>query len=61
MPDPQEPITVTVKQAEQKSGLGHTTIYDLIAKGELKTVLIGRRRLIDYASLKARLAPQSAA
>lgn len=50
-----EPITVTIAETRKISGLGTTTIYDLIKQGKLKTAAIGRRRLVNYASLKALL------
>jgi excisionase family DNA binding protein len=48
-----KPISVTVKTAREITGLGNTTIYELIKRGELKTVSIGRRRLILYDSLES--------
>jgi excisionase family DNA binding protein len=50
-----EPITVTIAETRKISGLGTTTIYDLIKQGKLKTSAIGRRRLVNYASLKTLL------
>jgi excisionase family DNA binding protein len=47
-----KPISVTVKTAREITGLGNTTIYELIKRGELKTVSIGRRRLILFDSLE---------
>jgi len=47
-----KPIAVTVASARKASGLGTTTIYALMKEGKLKTKLIGRRRLILYASLE---------
>ena len=37
------------------SGLGRTKLYELITKGEIESVRVGTRRLIVFASLKARL------
>ena len=54
---PVEPLTVTIQQAILLSGLGNTTIYALIGEGKLKSTTVGKRRLIDYASLKALLTP----
>src|SRR6188472_4321545 len=34
-------------------GLGKTTLYDLVAKGELETVKIGRRTFIPSDSVQA--------
>ena len=50
------PLAVTVPAARRISGLGRTTIYRLIADGELKALKIGRRRLIDYNSLRSLIA-----
>lgn len=50
-----EPITVTVRRACEVSGLGRTHIYELMKQNKLKTRVLGRRRLIFYASLKALL------
>ena len=47
-----KPLTVTVKTARQITGLGHTKIYELIKQQKLKTVTIGKRRLIFYQSLE---------
>lgn len=48
-----EPLAVTVPVALQISGLGRTTLYSLIARGKIKSVRVGSRRLISFASLKA--------
>ena len=45
------PLTVTVDEALKLSGLGRTTLYSLIKTNKVETVLIGRRRLIRFASL----------
>lgn len=50
-----EPITITVTDALKLGGIGRNTLYKLIGRGEIKSTTIGRRRLIDYASLKERL------
>ena len=50
-----EPITVTIAETRKISGLGTTTIYELIKQNKLKATLVGRRRLVDYASLKSLL------
>ena len=47
-----KPITVTIETALKCSGLGRTKLYQLIGEGKLKTVTIGRRRLVIYASLE---------
>jgi excisionase family DNA binding protein len=55
-----EPLAVPVNTAKRLSGLGHTTIYELIKQGKLKSTVVGRRRLINYALLKALVAPEAA-
>jgi excisionase family DNA binding protein len=50
-----EPVTVTVSAAIKYSGLGRTKLYELITKGEIESVRVGSRRLINFASLRARL------
>jgi excisionase family DNA binding protein len=42
-----------VKTGCKYVGVGNTTMYGLIKAGRVKTVLIGRRRLIIFASLQA--------
>jgi excisionase family DNA binding protein len=53
----QKPISVTVQTARKLTGLGNTTIYELIKQKKLKTVAIGRRRLILYRSLEELIGP----
>ena len=48
-----EPLTITVNDACKALGLGRTKIYELIAKGTLDTLKIGKRTLIKTASLRA--------
>src|SRR5438309_356044 len=52
-----EPLAVDVNTALEISGLGRTKFYELIRDKRLKTVMVGRRRLINYQSLKALVAP----
>jgi len=47
-----KPLTVTVRTAKKLSGLGNTTLWGLIKNQKLKTVQIGRRRLVVYSSLE---------
>lgn len=49
---PFKPITVTVESALRMSGLGRTKLYELIGSGKIKTVRVGRRRLVVYSSLE---------
>lgn len=45
-------LSVRVSDAMRLTGIGKTKMFELIADGTLKTTLIGRRRLILYASLQ---------
>lgn len=67
-PDPfqgVEKLGHTIKQACHATGLGRNTIYNEIAAGRLKSVLVGRRRLItnvpEYMQMLAREADNAAA
>lgn len=49
-----EPLAYRVEDAMRVSGLGRTALYFALREGgPLKSRLVGRRRLIDAASLKA--------
>lgn len=48
-----KPITVTVQTARDLLGVGNTLIWAMIKDGRIRTVNIGRRRLVLYSSLKA--------
>lgn len=50
-----EPLAVRVDVACRLTGLGRTTIYELLKAGKLRSVKIGRARLIDRASLRGLL------
>lgn len=47
-----EPITTTISGAQAMSGLGRTKLWELAGTGELETVRVGRRVLVNVASLK---------
>ena len=49
-------LSVTLKQASEVSGLSIRKLYDLIAEGKLKSVRVGRRRLVLYKSLEELIA-----
>ena len=50
---PFAPLTVPVKRAAELVGLGKSTVWKLIASGELETVSIGKKRLVIFASLES--------
>jgi excisionase family DNA binding protein len=43
--------TCTIKEACNAAGMGRTKFYELIKSGEIKTVAVGRRRLVQVPSL----------
>lgn len=46
---PRTPLAYSIPQFLEASGLGsRTTVYHEIAEGRLKTIKVGRRRLIPY-------------
>ena len=45
-------ITMPVPQFLHAAGFGRTKLYDLLASGELESVVIGRRRLIMLDSYR---------
>jgi hypothetical protein len=50
-------ITVPIRRFQMIAGLGHTTVYALIKRGDIETIKIGRKRLIildSYLRLIAR-------
>jgi excisionase family DNA binding protein len=49
---PLKPLTVTVPVALHITGLGRTKFYQLLEDGTIKSITIGRRRLINFASLE---------
>lgn len=49
---PPEPICVRISTAVKITGLGRSTIYELIGAGSLETVKVGRSTFILYESLK---------
>lgn len=54
-----EPITATVAQFITISGLSKDSVYKLIRDGEIRSVVICGRRLIDIASYRTLIARTS--
>ena len=52
----EEPLTISIERASRLTNESKTTIYNLIADGELEAVKSRRRTLVIYASVKRRLA-----
>ena len=55
-----KPISVTISEACRVSGLGRSSIYELIKQQKLKTTAIGRRRLVLFESLEHLITSQAA-
>jgi excisionase family DNA binding protein len=51
-----ELLAISIVEAARRSGLGRSTIYEAIARGELKVRKAGRRSLILIDDLQAWLA-----
>jgi excisionase family DNA binding protein len=47
-----ENLTVSVIEASQRLGLGLSTTKNLVARGDIKSILVGRRRLIPAGELE---------
>ena len=43
--------TCTIKEASKAVGLGRTKLYQLIKSGQIKSISVGRRRLIHVGAL----------
>jgi hypothetical protein len=52
-----KPLTVTVAAASKLSGLGNTTLWNLIKQRTLERIRVGRRTLVTYRSLESLLSP----
>jgi excisionase family DNA binding protein len=57
---PIKPLAVTVPIALHITGLGRTMLYRLINDGTIETITVGRRRLINFASLERLTSSKSA-
>lgn len=45
------PLLVSVAEAHRRLGIGRTALYELLGRGEVRSRKIGRRTLIESASL----------
>lgn len=52
-------LAVSPEQAAVALGIGRTTVYDLISRGQLRSLRVGRRRIIPVAALETFLAEAS--
>jgi len=49
---PAEPISVRISTAVRLTGIPRSTLYELIASGQIETVKIGRSTFIPFRCLK---------
>jgi excisionase family DNA binding protein len=48
-----EPVLLPVPDTCRALGVGKTKLYDLLKSGDLKSITIGRKRLICASSIRA--------
>ena len=51
-----DPITVTITETVRLTGKSRASIYEAIARGQLRAVKDGARTLVTFKSIKARQA-----
>jgi excisionase family DNA binding protein len=51
-----QPLAVSPSEAARLLGIGRTHLYELIGRGALRSVLLGKRRLIPIDAIKECLA-----
>jgi excisionase family DNA binding protein len=54
-----KPLSVGIDAACSLTGLGRTTVYQLISQGRLQSVTVGRRRLVLLNSIEELLRPRT--
>jgi excisionase family DNA binding protein len=52
-PPKAEPLAVSPAEAARLAGLGRTSIYTALGSGALKSLKVGKRRLIAVEALRA--------
>ena len=60
LPDPTL-VALTVEEAARRLGVGRTTMYALVASGEVPSVTIGRLRRVPAEALKEYIAARAQA
>ena len=53
-------LTVSIAEACRLTGLGRTSLYELINEGRITTTRIGSRRLVRFDSLREIVTPEAA-
>jgi predicted DNA-binding transcriptional regulator AlpA len=56
-----DPITVTITETTRLTGKSRASVYEAIARGQLRAVKDGARTLVTFESIKARQASLPAA
>ena len=59
--DDRPPVLLSVEQVARRLGIGRTSVYGQIAAGKLRSVKVGRRRLVPsdaLGDLVASIAPK---
>ncbi len=54
-------VTATVAETKQATGIGHTTLYEMMKDGRIKTTHVGKRRLVLVRSVLSLLDPEATA
>lgn len=49
---PSDPILLTIPDAAKTLAVSRSTLYELLQTGAIRSVTLGRRRLVEYASLQ---------
>jgi excisionase family DNA binding protein len=57
---PEPPLTLTVREALRRTGIGRTTLYKLIDSGQVRRVKVRKRTLILFDDLQKLVAPHVA-
>jgi excisionase family DNA binding protein len=47
-----DPLAVSILEAARLTSLCRSTIYVLLAEGKLRSIKVGGRHLVDYASIR---------
>lgn len=56
--DPEERLVHTVSEAAELLGISRAFAYELVARGELPVIRLGRRRLVPKRALLALVGPE---
>ena len=47
-----EPLSVDIAGACRMTGLGRSKIYELLGSGEIRSLKVGRRRIVTVAAIR---------